>query len=439
MSPSRTTADLLSQLIRFDTTNPPGSEGECVRFLESLLRDAGLSTELLEKSPDLPNLVARLPGRGEAPPLLLYGHADVVTTAGQTWSRPPFAGDVVDGWVWGRGALDMKGGLAMMASALVRAHEEALRPAGDVVFAVLADEEAGGTDGARFLVERHPDAFEGIRYALGEFGGFPLHIGGRRFYMIQVAEKQPCWIEATIRAPGGHGARPVRGGAMATLARILTALDRKRTPVHVTPVTRRMVETFAEHVSLPKRIALQLLLRPRLTDRILRLLGPTGETFEPLFRHTVNATIVRGGEKSNVVPSEIVLGLDARILPGFDPDDLLDELRNLIHEALDVRILLHDAPSPESDFGLFEPLGRILGELDPGSISVPLLLPASTDARHFAQLGIQTYGFTPMRLPAGFDFFSTIHAADERIPIEALDFGAEALYRVITQYRGSKD
>ena len=427
-------AELLSRLIRFNTTNPPGSEGECVRFLADLLGSASISTKLYSRSPDRPNLIARLPGRAEAPPLLLYGHADVVTTAGQTWSHPPFEGRIIDGSVWGRGALDMKGGVAMMVSALLRAKEEGLRPAGDIVLAIVADEEAGGADGARFLVEQHPDVFEGVRFALGEFGGFPLHLAGRRFYMIQVAEKQPCWLETTLRGRAGHGARPMRGGAMATLGRVLSALDRKRTPIHITPVTRRTIETITRHVSRPKGFILRRLLRPQLTDRILGLLGSTGRTFEPLFRHTVNATVVHGGEKPNVIPSEIVLGLDARILPGFDPEDLLDELRRLIGTDLGFRVLYHDTAPPDLDFGLFDTLGEVLRELDRDAIPVPFLLPGSTDARFFSQLGIQSYGFTPMSLPAGLDFFSTIHAADERIPVEALGFGANAILRVIERY-----
>ena len=437
MSPSHTTADLLSRLIRFDTTNPPGSEGECVRFLEGLLRDAGLSTELLKKSADRPNLVARLPGRGEAPPLLLYGHADVVTTAGQTWSRSPFAGEVIDGWVWGRGALDMKGGLAMMTSALVRAHEEGLRPAGDVVFAVLADEEAGGTDGARFLVERHPDAFEGIRYALGEFGGFPLYIDGRRFYMIQVAEKHPCWLEAKISGPAGHGARPMRGGAMADLGRLLVRLDRLRTPIHVTPVVRTMIESMTTALPLPARFVLRRLLHPRWTDRMLARLGETGRNLEPLFRNTVNATMVRGGEKPNVIPSEIAVGLDARLLPGYTLDDLLAELRPALGGAPDIDVRLYNPGPREADLGLVDFLGRLLREAEPDAVPIPYLLPGSSDARFLSRLGIQTYGFTPMNLPAEFNFFDTIHAADERVPAEAVAFGANVLYRLIERYSGA--
>src|SRR5262249_20781027 len=207
-------AELLQRLIRFDTTNPPGNEAECMEFIRSQLAEAGIESELYAKDPDRPNLVARIEG-GDKPPLLLQGHVDVVTTSGQDWSRPPFGGELVDGYVWGRGAVDMKGPVAMLVSAFLRAKQEDVELPGDVILAVLADEENGGDLGARFLAEEHAHLFDGVRYALSEFGGFSLELGGRRFYPVQVAEKQICWLTATIRGRGGHGAVIHRGGTNA--------------------------------------------------------------------------------------------------------------------------------------------------------------------------------------------------------------------------------
>ena len=185
-------AELLQELIRFDTTNPPGNEAACVDYVRGLLEEAGIETETYAADRARPNLVARLRGEDSSSPLLLQGHVDVVTTANQQWTHPPFEGRLVDGWVWGRGALDMKGAVAMMVAAVLRAKHERARLPRDVVLVVLSDEEGGGDLGARFLVERHPELFTGMRYALGEFGGFTLGLGGRRFYPIQVAEKQIC-------------------------------------------------------------------------------------------------------------------------------------------------------------------------------------------------------------------------------------------------------
>ena len=428
-----TVTELLQELIRFDTTNPPGNEAACIDFLRAQLDEVGCETETYEQEPGRPNLVSRLAG-GDSPPLLLQGHVDVVTTARQDWKHPPFAGVLEDGYVWGRGALDMKAGVAMLVHAFLRAKHEHVDLPGDLVLLVLSDEEAGGNVGARYLVQEHPELFDGMRYALGEFGGFTLYVGGKRFYPIQVAEKQICWLKATVRGPGGHGAMVHRGGTVARLGRFLTDLDRKRMPVHVTPVVREMVEAIAAELPRHQAAIMRSLLKPRLTDQALRLLGPKGAQFEPMLRNTVNATIVRGGAKINVVPSEIELELDGRALPGFSPEQLIAELHDLAGDDIEVEVVRHDPGPSEPDLGLFETLAGVIRELDPEGIPVPLLQIGVTDGRFFSQAGVQTYGFLPMRLPAGFDFPKLIHTADERIPADAVEFGAEAVWRAVQRF-----
>jgi len=423
--------ELLQRLVRFDTTNPPGNEAEGIRFLSGLFNEAGISTTILARSPERPNLIARLAGQGQAPPLLLYGHMDVVTTAGQNWQRPPFDGEISDGYLWGRGALDMKGGLAMMAAALLRASFGQLSLPGDVLLAVVSDEEDGGDDGARFLVENHAKHFEGIRYALSEFGAFSINFGSKRFYPIMVAEKQICAMKAIVRGPGGHGSMPLHGGAMSRLSRLLYRLEHRRMPVHVTPVVQRMFEMVSAHQTGPGELALRLLLKPVFTDRMLSLFGEQTRAFDPLLHNTVTPTIVQGGEKINVIPSEIELGLDGRLLPGFKPEDMLAELRPITGEQVELEVVRYDPGPPEPDWGQFEVLADILREADPEGIPVPLLLSGVTDGRFFAQLGIQTYGFLPMQLPPDFNFSATIHAADERIPVAALEFGTLAILKAI--------
>jgi acetylornithine deacetylase/succinyl-diaminopimelate desuccinylase-like protein len=425
--------ELLQELIRFDTTNPPGNEAACIAFVRGLLEEEGCETQTYEQEPGRPNLVSRLAG-GDAPPLLLQGHVDVVTTAGQEWTHPPFEGRLENGEIWGRGALDMKAGVAMLVHAFLRAKRESATLPGDLVLIVLSDEENGGDLGARFLVEEHPELFEGMRYALGEFGGFTLHAGGRRFYPIQVAEKQICWLKATVRGPGGHGAMVHRGGTVARLARLLSDLDRKRLPVHVTPVVRQTVEAIAAELPRAQAAVMRSLLKPRLTDGALRLLGAQAALFEPMLRNTVNATIVRGGAKINVVPSEIELELDGRALPGFTPDDLIAELHGIVGDDIEIELVRHDPGPSAPDLGLFETLAGVIRELDPEGIPLPLLQIGVTDGRFFSQAGVQTYGFLPMRLPEGFAFTKLIHAADERIPVDALEFGAEAVWRSVQRF-----
>jgi acetylornithine deacetylase/succinyl-diaminopimelate desuccinylase-like protein len=426
--------ELLQRLIQFDTTNPPGNESECISFINGVLAEAGVESNVFAKSPDRPNLIARLSGQGNSPPLLLYGHVDVVTTEGQQWKHPPFEGKVVDEFVWGRGALDMKGGVAMMLAAFLRAKAEGLELPGDAVLAIVSDEEAGGDLGARFLVEKHPDLFDDIRYAIGEFGGFTLYVGNRRFYPIQVAEKHLCWLKATVRGSGGHGSIPVRGGAMARLSELLRKIDQHRLPVHVIPVARLMFKTMASSLTGLNGLILRQLLNPLLTDRVLNLLGDRGRLFDPLLHNTVSATILHGSKKINVIPSEISVELDGRLLPGYQPDDLIGELRQIIGNHVELELLRHDSGPSEPDMGLFETLAGILREADPNGVPVPLLLTGATDARFFSQLGIQTYGFVPMPLPEDFNFMETAHAADERIPIDAVEFGANAIYKVLERF-----
>jgi acetylornithine deacetylase/succinyl-diaminopimelate desuccinylase-like protein len=429
-----TVAELLQRLIRFDTTNPPGNETACIEFVRRQVEAVGYETQTYAKEPARPNLIARLEGEGRSAPLLLQGHVDVVTTAGQQWTRPPFEGQLADGQIWGRGALDMKAGVAMLVHAFVRAKAEGIRPPGDLVLCVLADEENGGNLGARFLVEEHPELFEGIRYALGEFGGFSLAVGGRRFYPIQVAEKQICWLKATVRGAGGHAALVNRGGTTARLAKLLRALDRGRLPVHVTPVVRQELETMAAALPRKQASVLRAALNPRLADAALRLMGAQARLIEPALRNTVNATIVRGGEKINVIPSEIHVELDGRSLPGYGPEALMAEVRELVGDDVELELVRHDPGPAEPDMGLFDTLGGVIRELDPEGIPVPLLQVGVTDGRFFSRLGIQTYGFLPMRLPEDFAFASLIHAADERIPVDALEFGAEAVWRAIQRF-----
>ncbi len=426
--------ELLQNLIRFDTTNPPGNELECVSYINDLLVKAGFETKYYAKEPDRPNLIARLKGRGMAQPLLLHGAVNVVTTANQNWTWPPFEGKVIDGWVWGRGALDMKGSIAMMLAAFLRAKLEGLTPNGDIVLAILCDGERGGILGAKYLVENHAELFEGIRYAAGGFGSSPIYVGKRKFYAIQVAEKQSCWMKATLHGPGGHGSIPIRGGTMARLAQILQSLDKYRLPVHITPVARQMIESIAATLSPRMKSTFSQLLDPTLTDSTLDLLGQQGILLDALLHNTVNATVIRSGEQVNIIPSEIILELDGRLLPSYTPDDMLTELRQIIGDDIDLEVSQYKLGPAEPDMGLFATLARILQEVEPDAIPVPFIVSLTTDARHFSRLGIQTYGFPPMNLPEEFNFFETIHGVDERIPVEAVEFGTNVLYRLLQTY-----
>ena len=364
--------ELLQTLIQFDTTNPPGNEYLAINWARDILAEAGIESTILAKDPNRPNLIARLKGNGSAPPLLLQGHVDVVTTAGQDWEHPPFGGEIHDGYIWGRGTLDMKGAVVMMLSAFLRAHADGTPLPGDVILCLLADEEAGGNFGAKFLVEEHPEIFEGVRFALGEAGGFSLGIMGKTFFPIMVAEKQVCWTKITLHGAAGHGSMIHRGGAMAQLAEMLQTLDKNRLPVHITKPVREMFTGIAEGLSFPANMLLKQITNPLLTDRILGLLGASGKLFEPLLHNTVNATIVHASDKINVIPAEVTLELDGRLLPGLTPEHMKQELRALLGENFDLEIVRHDAGPAEPDMGLFPTLVDILRQKEPNGHPVPL-------------------------------------------------------------------
>jgi acetylornithine deacetylase/succinyl-diaminopimelate desuccinylase-like protein len=424
---------LLQELIRFNTSNPPGNERACLAYLAEILGAAGIECRLVAREHERPNLLARVAGEQNTPPLLLYGHVDVVPACAEEWKRPPFGGDLIDDAVWGRGALDMKGGVAMLVSALLRAAEEAPLES-DVVLALTSDEERGSHLGAKFLVEEHADFFAGVRYALGEIGGFTEWVGDRRLYPIQVAEKQRCLVRATVRGAGGHPSTVVRGTAAAKLGALLKALDEERLPAHVTPSARRMLTVMADAFPPQDRLALRGLLQERATNLLLRALGKRAAPLDAILHNTASPTVIRGGESSNVIPTELSVELDGRVLPGYGPGDLLRELEDLAGDLAEFE-LVDEEPPPvaDADLTLYPMLADVIRRRDPGSVPIPALLPGYTDARYFARLGIQTYGFLPMRLPREITV-DLIHAPDERVPADAIRFGAECVLEAIQRY-----
>ncbi len=427
-------AEMLQALVRFDTTNPPGNEAECITYLDGLLKSIGQQTTLLYKDPNRPNLIARLKGAGSAPPLLLQGHVDVVPATGQPWTHPPFSGEVIDGNIWGRGTLDMKGGVAMMVAAFMKAKAEGTTLPGDVLLCVLSDEEVGGDAGAKFLVEEHAELFEGVRYALGEIGGFSLHFGGKCFYPIQVAEKGVCWMRATMRGQAGHASMPMPGGAIVALADMLAALGTERLPVHITPAAQLMLEAMRDALDGDMKTLMENLLDAEQADAVLDELGDSGRTLNALLHNTASPTIIQASSKINVLPAAITVEIDGRLLPGQTAEDMVAEIRALIDDDIELEVVRTDPMAADIDMALFDTLAGILREADPDGIPVPMLMPAVTDGRFFSRLGIQTYGFTPMKLPPDNDFLSSIHNADERIPVEALDFGTDAIFKALQRF-----
>ena len=340
--------------------------------------------------------------------------------------------------VWGRGALDMKGGVAMLVDAFLRAARGGLKPRGDLILCVLADEEDGGDAGAKFLCEEHAELFDGVRHALGEFGGFSQVVGGRRLYPIQVAEKQICWLRAVVRGPGGHASMPQRGGTMGRLARFLRDLDGSRTPVHVTPVARAFVEGMADALPRPQAAALRGLLAPRLTDGLLAAAAARAAAHlladPPQHGDGDDRPRRRQDQRRPERDRARARRPAAARLPAGRPDPRAARRSSETTSSWSSSATTRARPSRTSPGS--RAWAGSCSELDPEAVPLPLLMPGVTDGRFFGRLGIQTYGFLPLRLPADFKLFSMIHAADERVPADAIRFGAEAVGRAVERYAG---
>jgi acetylornithine deacetylase/succinyl-diaminopimelate desuccinylase-like protein len=420
---------LLRELLRIDTTNPPGNEHAAAEFLAALLVREGFEPRLLTSQPGRTSVIARLSGSGERGPLLLQGHTDVVPADPAEWSRPPFSGDLADGCVWGRGALDMKGTVAMQLMAVILAKRLGLRPHGDVIFCAVPDEETGGFLGAGWLVDNHPELVQ-AEVALGEVGGYTMFLGADRYYPIQVTEKVGCQLRLRVSGASGHGSMPIRDGAMAKAGRVLDALTRNRLPAHLSPVSERFVRMLA--ASQPLLLGL---LDPARRDGVLAELGAEGRMWEAILHNTATPTVIQGGSKTNVIPGSIEIVIDGRLLPGQRAETFIEEVRGLIGDDAEIVNVRHTPSHTEAPVdAFFEQLCDVVRELDPGARPVPAIVTGITDARHFARLGTRCYGFAPVRLNPETPFWTLFHGADERIPVDGLAFGVEAIFRVIERY-----
>ena len=432
--------ELLQQLIRFDTSNPPGQELECALWIKELLVQHDIEAEMLAPEDALhrPSIVARLQAhqKPSANPLLLYGHTDVVSVHGQNWTHDPFEAVVADGCVWGRGAVDMKGGLAMMLHAILRAKREQDSLPNDVLFAAVADEELGGIYGAKFLIEKHPHLFKGVKHAFGEIGGFTTHIRGKRFYPVMVAEKHICRLRITFTGLGGHGSQIHINSAMSKAAKALRNLDRYKPPYRIGEAPKIMFRYMSQELPFPANVVMRMAMSDRTAGLALKLMDNSSRLMlEPMVRNTITPTIIEGGAQENASPATISVLLDCRLLPGQTAGDITQQVRNIIGHEAEIEIIRYDEGPSMVDMELMPFLAGILERADQGAKAIPFMVAGGTDAKWFHSIGIDTYGFTPMLLPADINFMALFHATDERIPIDALNFGAELMHQAITTYR----
>ena len=413
-----------SELIAIDTTNTadaggPGTERPAAEYVAGKLAEVGYKVTYVESgAPGRGNVIARLEGTSNDA-LLVHGHLDVVPADPAEWSVHPFSGEVRDGHVWGRGAVDMKGTLAQTLAVARQFKREGFVPPRDLIFAYLSDEEAGGLNGASWLVDHRAELFEGATEAISEVGGFSVTAGGKRAYLVETAEKGTMWLRLHARGTAGHGSLLHTDNAVAKLAAAVTKLDRHRFPLILTDPVRELLIGLGEMTGVPFDPA-----DPEAG------LGEWGRLIGASLRDTATVTMLNAGVKTNVVPSTAHATVDARMLPGRE-QAFKDELTALIGEDVELRWDTMPAVETTFDGALADAMAAAIDAEDPGARLLPYLLPAGTDAKSFRRLGIRHFGFAPLRLPPDLDFTSLFHGVDERVPVDALTFGVRVLDRLL--------
>lgn len=426
----------LQNLLRINTTNPPGNEIEAVRYLSAILKKENIPHEIFEPAPLRGNLVARLKGNGNKKPLLLTSHLDVVPAEDKYWKWAPFSGDIHDDCIWGRGAVDMKQMTVMELMVLLMAKRNGVKLSRDLILAAVADEEAGCQWGSRWLVANKPQLLD-AEFALNEVGGFSLHIDGNVFYPIGVAEKGVCWFKVTSHGDPGHGSLPHQNQALVKLTGAANHLGTMSLPFHGHPLVKKFASFLAAYQKAPRSWILKLMNLPWFNRFIIQKLIPDkkkADSFHAMYHNTVSPTIFHAGSKVNVIPSTAELQVDGRILPGQTVENFLEEVKKIIGPGFDIEILNQANPTEiEYDNEFYHVLAKTLMKHDKRAIPVPYLIPGYTDASNYNQLGIKTYGFTPLRLPEEIRFSELFHGHNERVPVEGLIFGVQVMWDVILE------
>ncbi len=422
------------QLLRIDTTNPPGNEREAAELVAEELNSAGLEPIVLESAPQRTNVVVRLRGTGEKPPLLLAAHLDVVEADPSAWEHPPFCGEVHDGCLWGRGAIDMKNMAAMSVAIMARLAREGIKPKRDLIFAAVADEEAGCRYGSLWLSENHPDLVRS-EYAIGEGGGFNIQVAGRTFFTVEVAEKGVCWMRARATGDPGHGSMPREDSAIIQLSEAVARLGREGLPRHGSEAVKGFIGAVASHLPAPLRPIIKLLASPSLGPAALHLLPDASlkRAFRALLGNTASPTVLRAGNKTNVIPGRAEAEIDGRILPGQTKEDLIRELQAVLGPQIELEVF-HSFPpvvTKPKESSLYSTIHEVMAERAPGAPVVPFVLQGFTDATAFTRLGARWYGFAPVRLPPTMRFADMFHGHNERIPVDGLAWGTETLLDVV--------
>jgi len=436
--------NLLSDLIRINTTNPPGNETEAAKYLAEILEKEGFKCELFESAPGRGSLITRLKGTGEKPSLLLLSHLDVVAANPKEWSVDPFEGVVKNGFVWGRGALDMKSMTAMEVMVLRLLKRNKVKLKGDIILAATADEEKGGDAGADWLVRNHPGKVR-ADYVINEGGGLAIPIEGKNLYTIQTAEKGILWFKVKAKGIPGHGSIPgAADNAILRMNKVIERLGNYQAKTTLIPTVKQLLTQIAMENKTTQQALSLLLQKTTVDDQIFDMFGQMdkvmADEIRAMLKMTVAPTIVHGGVKENIIPSECEAIFDCRILPGQTPVEAMNEIKGLLKdvglEKLEFETVKTSIPSESpTNTPLYKQIVDVMKEFEPNCSAAPILLTGGTDSRFFRKSGSICYGFEPMRsdLPYG-EIKKMAHGIDERISIENLVFGTSVLYNIVERF-----
>jgi acetylornithine deacetylase/succinyl-diaminopimelate desuccinylase-like protein len=400
-------------------------ETEAALYVASLLEEVGLEPVLFESAPGRGNLICRLRSASDAPALVVHAHLDVVPAAPEDWTVPPFEGRVQDGYLWGRGVADMKGMAAMMVAVARDLRRRSVALERDIILAFFADEETGGALGAQWMVEHHPEVFDGATEALSEIGGFTVALPtGRRAYMLATAEKGMAWARLRATGTAGHASMPSPDNAVARLAAAVARIADHSFPVIGSAPVEAFFSAVGDEMGWGDTKGADL-------SELLGDLGSVGRIVDAALRNTASPTVFHAGYKENVIPVEAHAIVDCRLLPGTE-DGFKAQLVELAGPGIEVEWItsLPAVQAPEEGL-LLDSIRRAVATEDPEGIVAPYLVPAGTDNKHLTALGIAGYGFAPLPVPAGFDVLAQFHATDERVPVTALTDGARMLRRIL--------
>jgi acetylornithine deacetylase/succinyl-diaminopimelate desuccinylase-like protein len=423
----------LQSLIRFETVNPPGNESLVATYLKTVVEREGIGASIVEKTDGRGTFVTRITGTGQGRPLLLMAHADVVSVEADKWSHPPFAAEVHDGMVWGRGAVDTKNLVACELMVMLLVTRLGLTLDRDLIMATFADEEAGGRHGADFMWQENRELID-AEVAINEGGGVALDILGKRFYLCQTGEKGGARMKVIARAAPGHASVPRDDTAMLRMGRALVTLSQHQFPTIVTSSVERMLHVFRDTLGGEAAALIDGILADPSWENFDRL--PLGEfekaSLRATTRNTAVPTIIHGGHRINVIPGEVVCDVDGRVLPGQDPAAFVQQVRELLGDQVAVEATSSGSSGIEADPSspLFDTISGVMGEIDPGSVVAPFLVSGGTDAKSLP--GIKVYGFMPGRFSDA--ELNGAHNHDERVSIDNLLFGTRALFEIVTRY-----